>query len=335
MADIMRTIIGVSSKELHFGNPQQPNVDTVSQSLADAGVHYIATKIHWSLLETNPGDLRWHFYDDTFEAFATHGLVPVVTIRGTPPWASTNPQAPRPDLYPPADINDWTNIVGAIVDRYGSQIHNWVMWNEPNQPEFFLGTYEEYITLLNAGFQTVKQRDPHARVWAPAGANHPWNDSNSLNELLLQSGQFDVLSMHAFFFDLESMMNTVQQARALLAQYERPNVHISVTEVNFIETIVDCDIFSNWPEEQHAENLRSIYACLANAGADSVFWYKSTDTGGNCPSGQINRNGLLDESLVPKQPYWALSDIAHRLPDPILVDGFYSGDTSVWSAAVP
>jgi hypothetical protein len=335
MARKLRSFIGVSGKELHYGNPHQPDVAAVSLLLQDAGVHYVATKIHWKLLEPSPGQYNWYFYDYIFEAFADAGLAPMVAIRSTPAWASTNPTSQHYDLYPPADINDWTSIVGVIVDRYGLEVKDWSMWNEPNQPEFFLGTDQEYLALVNAGYRRVKELDPHARVWAPGGANHPWNSSHSLNEFLLQYGHFDVLSVNAFFYDLASMMDTVQQTQALLNQYGRPWVPISVTEVNFIETIVDCDEFSSWPQEQHAENLRSIYACLANAGADSVFWFKSTDTGGWCPSGSINRNGLVDENLVPKLPYWAVFDLAHRLPEPIYLDGFETGDTTAWSLTDP
>ena len=47
MPRLMRSFIGVSAKELHWGNPHHPDVAVTAEALGDAGIHYAAIKLLW------------------------------------------------------------------------------------------------------------------------------------------------------------------------------------------------------------------------------------------------------------------------------------------------
>ena len=89
MVTSVPSLIGVSTKELNLDNPDLPDISEVATWLSAAHVTWVGNKIHWEKLEPVAGDLQWQLYDARFEALLSRGLTPVVTLRGTAPWAST------------------------------------------------------------------------------------------------------------------------------------------------------------------------------------------------------------------------------------------------------
>jgi GH35 family endo-1,4-beta-xylanase len=334
MAPVAPAFAGVSAKELEPFNPDRPDAAVVARRIAEAGVVRVGNKVHWELLEPERGEPLWDLYDQRFADFAAQGLEPVVTLRGTAPWASSQPGAERPELFPPERIEDWTAFVDAVVRRYSPWVRDWEIWNEPNGDDYFLGTPGDYVDLLNAAYPVIKAADPGATVWAPAVAFHPWSDDAlAFVEQVVATGRFDVLSLHLYFSSAAEMVATVEQVRDLLSTYGRGDVPLRITEVNRVESITDCEGFSDQPPAEHAAALAGILACLANAGVEQVLWFKATDTSQRCADGRRLRNGLLDEWLEPKAPYWTLAGIVEGLvaATRIFADGFESGDLSGWS----
>ena len=150
----------------------------------------------------------------------------------------------------------------------------------------------------------------------------------------MDQGSFDVFSVHLYMWEVADMYDAVVALRAGLDLRGLQSVPLIVDELNHAELIVDCEAYSARPPEYHARLLRDYYACLGNAGADGVFWFKSTDTGTRCDDGSVTRDGVLDSALQPKAAYWELKEIADHIqsvaPDLIFVDGFESGTTHRW-----
>jgi len=323
-------------------------VDEAAAAMASAGAYYAGTKVHWELLEPVAGDpSRWELYDPQLVSLLTHGLRPLVTLRGTAPWASSRPDAERPELYPPADVAEWQGFVRRVVRRYGpagagaagGAVRHWEIWNEPNGAEYFRGTVAEYLALLDAAYTVIREEDPAARVWAPAVVIHPWAlaDSYAFVQQVIENGRFDVLSLHLYFDDVGAMVDVVEEVRARLDAAGRSGVPIAVTEVNAISTVIDCPGYNGWSEAQHVRQLTEVHACLANAGAAAVFWFKSTDAGLYCrpPDDHLLiRNGLLDEEAVPKPRYHRYRELRQcQEAELVFRDGFESGDLAGWSGS--
>jgi len=340
MAEVGPEFFNICGKEIAASFPGLPNLlDQLAATLASG----IGSKIQWEYLERLPGQPDWSGPDALFSGFAAAGLDPLVTLRGTPAWASSQPSAEQYWLYPPADLEDWAAFVSMTVARYGSagqgSVHRWEIWNEPNLSTFFLGQAEDYVALLNTAYQAVKQADEHALVYAPAVVFHPWNagSAEAFLDTVIDAGSFDVLSIHLYFAEAGGFYDTVTMARQKLDAAGLPHIPLAVTEVNAISSIVDCRTFSELDEWWHAELLRTTLACLANAGAGSVFWFKSTDRGLSCglPDDDVDLlDGLLDAQWQSKANADAFRQLV-RSQGGIFADGFETGDSSLWSTTSP
>jgi len=346
---ISPTFFGISAKEIHWDTPQ---LDLVAERLREAGAYYVGTKVHWEVLEEQPGNWQWHKYDPHFAAYGRHGLHPVVTLRGTPEWASSGDDPEHPERYPARDLEHWRRFVAAAVNRWGTAgsdlVHDWEIWNEPNLGSSFQGTPRQYLQLLEVANEEIHRSDPAARVWAPALMFHPW--SRNADSWLVQvtaEGHFDVLSIHLYFNDLVAMRRVVHRARRLLDQADKSTVPLAVSETHVIDSVTRCPRLGAMAEEIHTQIVSDLLICLANAGVEHLLYFKATDLNFNCraPDDELpNRIGLLDQDLVPKARWHRFRDLALRgdptIPLlmnrsaaddlPLFADGFESGDTTAW-----
>jgi hypothetical protein len=158
----------------------------------EANIPWAREEIGWANLEPNyQGGRNWYLFDDRLAQIADAGYGIVGMISTTPKWArvdNCNTGLPDDRLLrypdtafpppawscPPADVQDFAEIVGSIVERYdgdglkdadGSpRVAVWQMWNEPNAWETWPGSPAEYGALLQAGYAAVKEADPTAIV---------------------------------------------------------------------------------------------------------------------------------------------------------------------------
>jgi len=315
MAEVGPEFFNVCGKEI---SSRFPGFESLLENLAASNASGIGTTIHWEHLERVPGQPDWCDPDELLSGFVAAGLDPLVTLYGTPAWASSRPSAEQYWLNPAADLEDWRAFVATAVARYGAAgrgfVHRWEVWNEPNLSVFFAGQAEEYVELLNTAYQAVKQADEKALVYAPAVVFHPWDmdSAGAFLDTVISAGSFDVLSIHLYLAEPEDFYQTVTMVRRKLDAAGLPHIPVAVTEVNAIGSIVDCRTFSELDESWHAEFLRATLACLANAGADSVYWFKSTDRGQLCglPDDDVD---LLNGLLGPQWQSKANADALRKL----------------------
>lgn len=153
----------------------------------ETGTAWAREEISWGILERHrKGGREWYQYDDRLRQIANAGYGIIGMISTTPSWARVLDCAERTQRYasqgittqtywcPPADVNDFADIVRATVERYdgdgigdafGSpRVAAWQLWNEPNAWETWPGTPAEYGALLAAGYRAAKEADPTSMV---------------------------------------------------------------------------------------------------------------------------------------------------------------------------
>ena len=103
----------------------------------------------------------WHRPDRILLGLRRHGLTPVLTVVGTPPWANGG-RAPN---FAPPHPRDFSRFATAAARRY-PWVRYWLIWNEPNKRLWLRPTkpriYVEH--LLNPGYEAIHAVLPHARV---------------------------------------------------------------------------------------------------------------------------------------------------------------------------
>jgi hypothetical protein len=129
-----------------------------------AGATVLRIAFGWDAIEPERGRYDWSFWDDYVRmAVSEYHLRLIPYICYTPKWAATDPGK---DFWrsPPRDPEDFARFITALVHRYGQQIHSWELWNEPDNPAYWLGTPHQLAELVKAGSRAVRAADPRATI---------------------------------------------------------------------------------------------------------------------------------------------------------------------------
>lgn len=141
--------------------------------------------IGWYWHERTKGTFTWAGVDGYVSAAEQHGVDFIYELGGNvPAWASSRPNEPCQALAPndhgcaapPANIQDWDDYVTAVVTRYKRRIKFYEIWNEPNNPRAWSGTFAQLVELARHAHTIIKAIDAKAQVLtpAPAGPGAPW-----------------------------------------------------------------------------------------------------------------------------------------------------------------
>jgi hypothetical protein len=130
-------------------------------TLQRMGFDVVRVTIDWSETETSLGDFDWRRADRLLGALHRHSLQPVVTLWGTPEWASSSGSRNAP----PASGAAFKRFAQAIATRY-PYVRYWLIWNEPNKAQWLHPVSPSlYVTrLLNPGYAGIKSANPSAKV---------------------------------------------------------------------------------------------------------------------------------------------------------------------------
>ena len=142
------------------------------------------------------------------EALTSRGLIPFVQLSFFPAAVSPSP------TLPPASLDAWQALVRTFLDtlaadpRFGPDaMRAWFeVWNEPNIPVFWQGTFEQYLDLYRATSAAVRASGHAICLGGPALAWLPASDPAAGAPLMRRFLQFlhdepavqcDFLSFHA------------------------------------------------------------------------------------------------------------------------------------------
>ena len=156
---------------------------------------------------------NWQYIDLVLDALLSCGIRPLVELGFMPNCLKSGEKTIfwwKGNVTPPKDMRQWRDLVSAftrhVTGRYGAQeVRRWYfeVWNEPNLPQFFDGTREEYFALYDASAETVKEVDPAYRVGGPATAGI--SEGTWIPELISHCAQnnipLDFVSTHTYGVD--------------------------------------------------------------------------------------------------------------------------------------
>ncbi|MGH7969626.1 MAG: hypothetical protein ACREIC_12960, partial [Limisphaerales bacterium] len=64
---------------------------------------------------------------------------------------------------PPKDTRDFAEFLRQLITRYHTHIHSWEIWNEPDNPSYWLDSVEQFEALPQAGSRAVHETAPPRR----------------------------------------------------------------------------------------------------------------------------------------------------------------------------
>ena len=130
---------------------------------------------------SDPGSdgYQWQYLDQAVDLVVQNGMVPIMTVTGPGPiWSNTQPSKGSGRIRP--STKQFGDFASAVAKRYGDRVSRYILWNEPNLPEYLQpqftckgkrctptspGLYRE---LYRSGAAALKAADPGAVVYAGA-----------------------------------------------------------------------------------------------------------------------------------------------------------------------
>ena len=122
----------------------------------------------------------WQYVDEVYDFLLENRLRPFVVFDFMPAAlasGSTTVYWERANVTPPGSYKKWGALVAETVRhftrRYGRrEVEKWYfeVWNEPDNPPFFVGNMEDYLRLYEVTARAVKAVDAAYRVGGPAVA---------------------------------------------------------------------------------------------------------------------------------------------------------------------
>lgn len=218
---------GIQIAKVGEGNP----ISDLDNAKA-LGAQLVRTEIRWNLLEpSGAGQLDETVLrqaDDLMAGARARGLKVLLTVNGTPCWASSAPAALRGGcgsaeerrkaaVYPPADPASYTAIAGFIAERYAASLGAFEVWNEPDHVNeaYFAGPdkAQRYAALLKATYPVVKRAAPGLPVLAGSIVGSNGVFLKALYRFGIK-GSYDALSVHYYDLVLASLRAIRQTQRA-------------------------------------------------------------------------------------------------------------------------
>ena len=340
---------GLSGVQLLWLNPEQQETD-ISLAVA-AGAKAINLDFDWRKIEPTPDQFDWEETDRIFYLAKKYNIRIVPILMYTPLWASSAPYAPLDYFHsPPVNINDYRGFVYAVVNRYKPHqvndygIRDWVIWNEPNinsslqaplPGNFWTGSFEQYIQILQVGYEGAHAADPGCNVLNGALADIYWEEGKAdlltaVNRLYDPDGDgdtkdggrpyFDILNIHLYQTGVPENSWYKERLETIIRIMERfgdENKPIWITETGF-GSAINQDLESYYlSEEEQANSVQMVYDVTATyQQVERVFWWNLRDYYHDESATNINMEahyGLIRANYNPKLAYFAYKQITGNL----------------------
>jgi hypothetical protein len=168
-------------------------------TLRELGLDMVRITLNWYDAEPYPGDYDWRRSDRLLRALHRQGLAPVVTLWGSPDWATSSglPNAA------PAEADAFESFAEAVASRY-PYVRHWLIWNEPNKATWLKPASPSlYVSrLLNPGYRGIKAANPAAKVGggvtAPRGGRGGISPVDFLHGMKRAGARLDAYAHHPY-----------------------------------------------------------------------------------------------------------------------------------------
>lgn len=247
----------------------------------------------WPFIEQTQGSYNWTALDQYVADAKSHqipGTNQPLTLYWTnanvPPWAvaTTDQDSCTPYLgtnppilactamVSPDHMQDFTNFMTALINRYQGTIQIYELWNEPNVPNVYTGSLADFATLTSTAYNLIRTLDPSATILSPSATGAPW-----LLSYWTTPGAplgVDGVAIHGY---PQVTQNDVPEA---ITGFKSVNVKLAMAQAPGIGVKPIWDTESSWggPLAITDASMRAAYVARSfllhwSAGIHKMYWY--------------------------------------------------------------
>jgi hypothetical protein len=189
--------------------------------LGPLGVKKARIQSGWAKTERKKGVYDWAWLDEIIPDMAAQGVEPWVCLcYGNPVYrdgGGTGLGGALPSS--PEALAAWDAFVGAFVDRYKQHVDEWEVWNEPRGGA---KAADPYAALVIRTAQTIRHRQPKARILCMAGGAFDAAFVQAVLKHLQQRRSLhlvDEVTYHPYAANPDAVYGRVAQLRKTIAAF--------------------------------------------------------------------------------------------------------------------
>lgn len=280
--------------------------------------------------------------DRIFDFLVSIGMRPFVELGFMPEALASGHKTVfhyRANVTPPRDYKQWATLIQKLakhwVERYGlDEVKHWFfeVWNEPNLPDFWRGTQQDYFKLYRYTAEAIKKVDASLRVGGPATAKNEWVEE-FLDFCEKKKVPVDFVSTHHYPTDAlgnegdDTLTQLANSRRGILREQAQDTFrHARGLPVYYTEWNASSNPRDPLHDEPYAAAFIAKTVLETNGLVEGYsFWTFSDIFEENYfPSVPFHGGfGLLNLYGIPKPAYRAF-ELLHALGDEqLMVDGFH------------
>ena len=294
---------------------------------AAAGVRSARLPFEWAEIEPRKNEFVWDRYDRIVGWAKRYGIELVPTLfwdNPQPAWAGKGKaNASSDDIYPPENLNAWTDFVQHVVARYKNDIQWWIPINEPNLSRYWYPRPDAtaYVALLRVTREAALRANPDAKI---LGLSVSGIDLKFLEDAFKAGAlnYVDAVGLHPYraprgpdervplqMFNPNASRGTLregfQAVRRLMDKYNGSQKKLWVDELG--QPYREDFVLPNWsvPEATAAAYLTKVYVDAKAAAIERVLWFSFW--------GDYGSFALVKPDGTPTLPFAAYRAAADRL----------------------
>lgn len=287
-----------------FNPPLVRTHDSAYSDLDTCDVHAIFP--NFGADENDPKNYRFGKTDIYIKAILDVGAQVIFRL-----GESIEPAIPKYYAHPPADFKKWARICCNIVRHYNAgwangfqwNIRHWEIWNEPNIPNCWSGTMEQYCELYREGAVALKQLDPALKVGGPALAGSVGGKQGRQFLGYCRDNQvpLDFVSWHGYAGHPAALLSNIETGIAAVREFGFTNAETHFTEWNYslggnAKTREERrDNFERMRGGDGAALAASTLAYMQDSGLAVACFYSAYGT--------VFRTGFFDRYGVPSRQF--------------------------------
>lgn len=224
------------------------DLDRALTLIEDGGFRWIRQRFPWAEIEPERGKYRWETWDRIVSAAVERDLEIIGVLETSPSWARAPMDADTPQA-PPRDFEDYAEFVKAFATRYGDQIDDYEIWDEPNLYPHWGERYVDpagYTHLLQVAYPAVKQADPEAVVLTAGLAPNVEEGGRYMSDLLFLRKMYEAGARE--FFDVLAI-------KPYGMWYEPSDRQVSPLETNLSRAILLREVMAG-----HGDTGKAVWA---------------------------------------------------------------------------
>ena len=232
--------------------------------------------------------------------------------------------------------------MGFVAREWGARMWAIEIGNEPNNPNFFVGSAGDYAHMLRVAYDAIKPADPHLLV---IGASLAEADTSYLAQLFRHGiqGHFDALSVHPYDIGttaggapafrwlspeqsasadppVDSLLAGVPAIRRMMVAHHDTAKPIVITEYGYPVCPAPVALLACVTPAEQADWLTDAVRRVAHWQYVSAFLVYQLRDIENTPVGAANSPlgnfGLLTDTFTPRPSWFALRSVFASLPAP-------------------